>query len=223
MKFKVVSLITATALTLTLSGQCFAASTPFKDLDSVGAKEKILSLQDKGYVSGISDGVFAPTNTITAAQSIQLIVKAFDLNLDAIKFFKEPKATDYFKKADNDAWYANSLIIAAMNGLDLSNDMDPNQEWTREEFTYHLVCAIEKHANLPMINLVPVEISDQAQMNISYSGAIQRALSYGIVKLDTTGNFNPTAKISRAEAAEEVYNALEYIKAHITKPVVIID
>ncbi|WP_243124100.1 S-layer homology domain-containing protein [Pelotomaculum schinkii] len=65
-----------------------------------------------------------------------------------------------------------------------------------------------------MINLVPVEIADHDQLTISYDGAIQRALFYGVTKLDAEGKFNAKGKISRAEAAEQIYNALEYLKAH---------
>jgi S-layer homology domain. len=209
---KTLSFCLAGLMTLTISVQCFASSTPFKDLDAISAKDKILTLQKEGYVNGISDGEFAPAKNVTAAEGVQLIVNALNLNLDTVKFIKEPKATDYFSKANNDAWYANALIIASVNSLDLQSDMDPNMEWTREEFTYHLIQAMEKHNNLPMINIIPADIADNNQINISYSGAIQRALVYKIVSLDSNKCFNPTSKISRADAAAEVYNALEYIK-----------
>ena len=209
---KTITFCIAALLALTITGQCFASSTPFTDLDTISAKDKILTLQKEGYVNGISEGLFAPSKNVTAAESIQLIVNALNLNLDTIRFIKEPKATNYFSKAIDDAWYSNALIVASVNGLDLPADMDPNMEWTREEFTYHLIQAMEKHENLPMIKIVPADIADASQINSSYSGAIERALVYKIVNLDSKGNFNPTEKISRAEAAEQVYNALEYIK-----------
>lgn len=124
------------------------------------------------------------------------------------------KATDCFAKADNNAWYADALIVASVNGLELPADLDPEQEWTREEFTYHLIQAMEAHGNLPMLNIVPIEIADHDQLLISYDGAIQRALVYGVARLDAEGKFNSKGKISRAEAAEQTYNALEYLKAH---------
>jgi hypothetical protein len=209
---KTISFCIAALFVLSISGQCFADSKPFADIDAISAKDKILTLQKEGYVNGISDGVFAPNKVVTAAESIQLFVNALNLNLDTVRFIKEPKATNYFAKANDDAWYANALIIASVNGLELSSDLDPNQEWTHEEFTYHLIQAMEKHENLPMINIVPADISDENQINNSYSGAIQRALVYKIINLDSNKNFYPTAKITRAEAAEQVYNALEYIK-----------
>ena len=119
-KSKIISLSTVFALILTFSSQCaLAATTPFTDIDNVAAKDKIISLQEKGFVNGIGNGLFAPDSKLTAAEGIQLIVNSLDLNLDLVSFFKEPKATDYFKKADDSAWYADALIIAAVNGVDL--------------------------------------------------------------------------------------------------------
>jgi hypothetical protein len=211
---KIVAFCTVSILTLMLAGQSFAAIKPFTDLTNVSAKEKILSLQEKGYVRGTGDCKFSPDKMVTAAEGIQFIVNALELNLDRVRFFKEPKATDYFPKANNDAWYAGGLIIASVNSLELPNDLDPNQEWTREEFTYHLIQAIETHGNLPKIKLIPVEIADQDQIAPSYDGSVQRALVYGVAKLDGEGKFKAKDKISRGEAAEQIYNALEYLKAH---------
>jgi hypothetical protein len=213
-KNKVISLSTVAVLTLSLMVNCFADVMPFTDITNIGAKDKIIALQDKGYVKGIGNGLFAPDKMITAAESIQLIVNTFKLNIDNIRFIKAPYATDYYVKADNDAWYASTLIIAAMNNIGLPKDLDPNQKWTREEFTYQLIKATEQYGNLPLIKLNPVIITDQDKLTVDYSGAIQRALVYGITKLDAEGKFNPKAEVSRAEAAEQIYNALEYIKAH---------
>ncbi|WP_337101155.1 S-layer homology domain-containing protein [Paenibacillus sp. YIM B09110] len=213
-KFKMLTLSTVTALTLTFVGQSYAASNPFSDLTNIAAKDKIVALHDQGIVRGITNEVFAPNETITAAQGVQLIVNAANLNLDLVRFLKEPKVTDYYKNANDDAWYANTLITAVVNGVELPADLDPNMKWTREEFTHQLIRTIEAHSNLPLIKLVPVEIKDSADLTIDYEGSIQRALAYQVVKLDAQGNFNPKAEISRAEAAEQIYNVLEYIKAH---------
>lgn len=213
-KFKMITLTAVTALSLTIAAQSFAAANAFTDLNNVTAKDKILALQEKGYVHGVTSDLFASNVTITAAQGVQLIVNALELNLDLVRFVKEPKATDYYKNAKNDAWYANTLIIAAVNGIELPADLDPNKKWTREEFTHQLIHTIETHSNLAMVKLVPVEISDKADLTIDYDGSIQRALAYKVVKLDAKGNFYPKADISRAEAAEQIYDALEYIKAH---------
>jgi hypothetical protein len=211
---KMFTVSAATVLTLTFASQSFAATPSFNDLGNIATKDKIITLQQKGYVHGISSTRFLPNATITAAQGVQLIVNALGLNIDTVRFLKEPQATDYFANASNDAWYENALIIAAVNDIGLPADLDPDKLWTREEFTHQLILAIEKHSNLPMIKLMPVEIGDQADLTIDYDGSVQRALVLKIANLDAEGNFNPKAEITRAESAELIYNALQYIEAH---------
>ncbi|SFD85034.1 S-layer homology domain-containing protein [Paenibacillus catalpae] len=212
-KFKLVTLAATAVLTLSIAGQGFAATNSFTDIANVSAKDKIISLQNKGLVQGVTKDRYFPDATLTAAQGIQLIVNALDLNIDTLRFIKEPHATDYFPKADDEAWYADALIIAANNDIGLPNDLDPNKTWTKEEFTHQLILAIEKHSNLPMIKLMPMEFNDQDELSVSYEGSVQRALVLKIAELDQDGNFNPTDEITRADAAVLIYNALAYIDA----------
>jgi len=204
----------AALLTLSFAGQSFAASVPFKDLSNTPAKNKIISLQEKGVISGVGAGLFMPNAPMTAAQGIQLMVNALDLNIDLLNFIKKPEATDYYANARNDAWYADALIIAANNDMDLPADLNPDKVWSREEFTHHLIVAMEKHSNLPMIKIMPVEIKDAGDFTNGYEGSIQRALVLGIAKLDAKGHFHPADNITRASAAEMTYNAIQYIEAH---------
>ncbi|MEK5025363.1 S-layer homology domain-containing protein [Paenibacillus sp. FSL M7-1046] len=213
-RFKQLVLSAAAVLTLTFAGQSFAAAASFQDLVDIPAKVKIEELQQKGIIHGVTDSKFLPNAPVTAAQGIQLIVNALDLNIDMVRFIKAPQATDYFPNASNTAWYADALIIAANNNIGLPADLDPAENWTREEFTHQLMLAIEKHSNLPMIKLMPVDIADEADFTSGYDGSIQRALALGIASLDTAGKFHPVKEITRAEAAELIYNALEYIAAH---------
>jgi hypothetical protein len=55
------------------------------DLAHVTAKDKIISLQNGGYIHGVTNELFVPNATITAAQGVQLIVNALGLNLDLVK------------------------------------------------------------------------------------------------------------------------------------------
>ena len=212
--FKYLAISGTALLTLFVAGQSFAASAPFTDLANTSAKSKIVSLQEKGVLNGVGGGYFLPNSAITAAQGIQLMVNALDLNIDLLRFIKEPKATDYYANAKNDAWYADTLIIAANNGLDLPADLKPDQAWSREAFTHQLILAMEKHSNLPMIKIKPVDITDAADFTNGYDGSIQRAIVLGIAALDAKGNFHPADPITRADAAVMTYNALQYIEAH---------
>ena len=212
--FKIITMSAAAALALSFAGQEFASAAAFKDINNVQDKDKIIALQNSGLIKGISADLFGPNISISEAEGVQMIVNALGLNLDLIRFVKEPHATDYFVNANDSAWYAQALIIAGVHGLDLPADLKPNQKLTREEFTHQLIHAIEVSGQLPMINVVVTEFKDQDQVTVDYSGSIQRALSYGVVKLDDSGKLNPKKEITRAEAAVEISNALAYLKAH---------
>lgn len=213
-KKKIITLSSAAVLSLSVTLSAVAVSIPFKDLSDVPAKDKIISLQERGIVAGTSEGIFSPNSRVTTVQALHMLVKTLDLNLNLVRFAKEPKATDYFTKADNDAWYANALITASVNGVEVDKDIEMNRFWTKEQFTNTLVTAMERHYKLPLPKIMPPEIKDAGQMSEQYGGAIQRALIYGVAELDEEGNFYPKDEITRAEAAELLYNAVELIKAH---------
>ena len=219
-KKKIITLSSAAVLSLSVTLSAVAVSIPFTDLSGIPAKDKIISLQERGIVAGTDKGIFSPDSRVTTVQAVHMLVKALDLNLNLVRFAKEPKATDYFTKANDDTWYANALIIASVNGVEVDRDVEMNRFWTKEQFTNTLVTAMERHYNLPLLKIMPPEIKDADQMTVEYSGAIQRALIYGVVKLDEEGNLYPKDELTRAEAAEQLYNAIEFIKAH---PQVVVD
>jgi len=214
MKIKTKNRILATVLAvMTLTGTSFAG-TGFTDITNVKESQAILTLQERGIIKGTSSDTFSPERILTAVEGIHMINAAFDLNLDLVKFIKEPLATDYFKNADNKAWYAYGLIVATVNGVELPADLDPKSNWTKEAFIYHLVSTLEVELELPMIKLIPVDIKDEVNLTPEYSGLLQRALHYGIVELDTDGNLDPKKALTRAEAAEILLKTIEFAELH---------
>ena len=111
---------------------------------------------------------------LKSVEGIHMINAAFDLNLDLIRFIKEPFASDYFTNVDDKAWYAYGLIVATVNGVELPADLNPKANWTREEFLYRLVSTLEVKLELPMIKINPIEIKDASNITLEYNGLIQR-------------------------------------------------
>ncbi|ANF97958.1 S-layer homology domain-containing protein [Paenibacillus bovis] len=211
---KWLSLLTASVLTLSISGQALAADSTFTDLRNVQGQQKIESLKERGFVSGVTATEFKPNQTLNAAQGIQMLVNSFQLSLAQFTFIKAPKASDSYTKVKDGVWYSDAFIIAAVNGVEVPRSVDPAADLTREQFTSYLMQSMEKAGNLPMINIKPVKIGDSAQLTPSYQGAVQRSLVMNINELDAKGNFDPKGKITRAEAAVMIYNALDYLQKH---------
>src|SRR5690606_35007644 len=125
---------------LLLSGSVFA----FKDIGDVEGKEKIDALHKHKILSGINGKLFSPHAKVSYAMGVQMLVKGLDLNIDHIRFIKEPKASDYFSHVADKSWYAKAFIVAHLNGLPVPKDVKPNAKMSREEFVQYLMSAIAK-------------------------------------------------------------------------------
>ncbi|MFC3787768.1 S-layer homology domain-containing protein [Paenibacillus sp. GCM10012307] len=214
MKRKLSTIAMGTLLTISLTGQAYAAPSTFTDLDKTAVKAQIMSLQEQGIVKGVSASKFLPDQVLTAAEGIQLITNTFHLSLAAISFNKAPTASGVFDHVKDDAWFAEAFINAHFNGVEIPKDIDPLKPLTREEFTIFFMQAMEKSGQLPLIKIAPPDIKDGEQIAEGNLGLIQRSLIMNINKLDKDGNFNPQEHITRAETASLIYTALEYLKAN---------
>lgn len=148
---------------------------------------------------------------LTIAQSVVLIVEKLDLNIDHLRFIKEPKASDYFTKVDDDAAYAKHFIIAQHNGLSLDPDVDPESRITRELFAHLLFEAIMTKGEFAFINIY-ILIHDEDQITPEYMNSIQKLLISDIIKLDGNGNFKPKDSISLGQAYFLLHGATKFLK-----------
>jgi hypothetical protein len=209
---KMKKLATVTLTSLLISSLTFSSAFAFSDLEE-GQSEAVLALKNRGIVSGIDSEHYVPKGKISYAQSVQMIVKGLNLKMDTIRFIKQPLASDTYSNVPNDAWYADAFIIAHYNGLEIPKDVNPNATISREQFGDLLVRAIETKGNFPLVKMFIV-IKDEDQININYQGTLQRLLLYKITQLDQDGKFNPKAELTRGEAANWVYQAIQFVESH---------
>lgn len=206
---------TATAAlmsTLLLGGSVYA----FSDIQGDPGEAQITALQKAGIVSGITEDQFAPKSQLTMAQSVAMIVKAFDLNFNGLQFFKEPKASDYFTNIPDDAWYAQAFLYAQFNGLPLAKDVDPNLNITKEQYAdlvFHALTAKGDYAFVQMY----VVLKDEQDVTKSYMDSIQKLVLGKMTELED-GYFHPKREITRSEAARMLQAAVEFSKTHESIP-----
>jgi hypothetical protein len=211
---KIISVALTTVLVGSLSfGTAFAS---FTDVDD-SQKEAINILKDRGIVNGIDKLHFAPKGKITYAQSVQMIVKGLDFNLDLMRFVKQPLASDTYTNISNDSWYANAFVIAKYSGLEIPQDVNPNAVITREQFGDLLVRALEKKGSFPTIKMF-IQFNDEAKITPELQGSLQRMVLYKIAELDKNGNFDPKGEVTRGQAATWVYNTVRFLETHEAEP-----
>jgi hypothetical protein len=209
------SILVALILIVALQSNVFA----FSDIKGDAAEADILSLRDAGVVSGISAELFAPKGKVTYAQGVHLIVKGFKLNIDNIRFIKEPKASDYFTNVPDDSWYAPSFIIAQLNGLSVPKDVNPQSIMTREQFSQLLWEGMTRNGDFPMIKIF-IQIADEGDISKDAMNSIQNLLIAKIAKLED-GKFNPKREITRGESVQMLHKAIQFVKEH--KPITPVD
>ena len=86
-----------------------AKNDGFKDLEGYDwAKPSIEELYQKGIISGRGNGSFAPGDSITREEFVQMIVKAFDIN---------EKSKVEFVDVEADKWYYDAISKAVGAGI----------------------------------------------------------------------------------------------------------
>mgnify|MGYP001216244915 CR=1 FL=1 len=196
------------ALSFTAAGSAFA----FDDIRDDEEKEAIELLHQRGIIHGIGNGKFAPKGKMSVGTAVSLIVRGMDLDIGHSKLIRVPKASDYFTKVDDRAWYAKAFIIAHLNGLDIPRDIDPESQATREQFAHWLYQAIETKGEYAWIEIYML-IADEDQVNPAYMTSIQRLLIGKIAKLDRGDKFRPKDPITRSEAAGMLHRARKFVES----------
>lgn len=184
----------------------------FSDIKGDPAEKEIRELKEWKIINGIDDETFAPNKKVTYATGVHLLVKAFDLNIDNIRFIKAPVASDYYSNVKNGKWYSESFIIAHLNGLAVPENVNPNKVMTKEEFAHLLFQALTHEGEFSFIELW-VEINDADKINSEYMNSIQKLLITNIAELKDD-NFNPKKELTRSDAAKMLHKGILFLKQH---------
>lgn len=178
-------------------------TNPFVDIaDGYWGKDAIIGLYNKDIVAGTGDGYFRPNNTITRAEFVQMVVKAFGLGMngDAANF-EDVSNVDWFSKAVQIA-YTNGVV----NGTSATT-FSPNANITRQDMMVILANAAKATGkNLSTGN---VSFGDADGIAAYAKDAVAKMTGSGVVYGDQHGNVNPTANATRAEAAAMLSRILE--------------
>ncbi|GGN90057.1 protease complex subunit PrcB family protein [Saccharibacillus kuerlensis] len=183
----------------------FATSaSAFSDVTDASNAKIAEALQQQGVMQGVGSDLFAPQSDLTNAQAIQLIVNAFDLKTDP---GTDDKPVSSF---NTDAWYAPAYEAALDNGIETVKKSDSvNAKITREAFASLLLEGINTTGQYPTTKMY-IAFEDEKEFTDTHMGAVQTLGNMRILSR-TESKFRPQDPITRMEAAEMVYNALEFI------------
>ena len=177
----------------------------FDDIKSAEwAKEAIEALYAKKIVSGKSAKSFCPSDTVTRAEFVKMLVLVSG---------KTEKATISFSDVSDKDWFYDYVAISVgekmVNGFE-DGSFKPDDEISRQDMAtiiYRLLSANGiSGKNGAKVFADSTEISDYAKK------ATEDLSSLGIFSGDENGKFNPKKSASRAEAAKVIYGVLQLIE-----------
>ena len=177
----------------------------FKDMSSYEwANEAVVQLAARGIISGVGDNMFAPGREITREEFAKLVSLAFDVNDEGNSIFTDVESSRWSYRA------ISALASAGIIGGIGDGMFAPDKFIIRQDMAVIIDRALTKKAIV--IELQKKEdfsdisdVSDYAKDSVA--GLYQR----GLVSGTGDGNYKPLNYVTRAEAAQILYNCLKAI------------
>ncbi len=171
--------------------------------ESHAAYAEITALAEQGVLSGKSDGLFYPEDTLKREEFAKMLFAALNLTKgDNLPIFYDVPAG---------SWYADYVLNAASSGLIYGvsdTEFGVGQEITRQDMAvimqrYLVENGVEPIQNTTVLYADDAEISDYAKE------AVKHVSSLGIMTSRENNLWCPKSPATRAEAAKAIYTSLD--------------
>lgn len=178
----------------------------FSDMtDAKWAEAAVNALYGMNAINGVGDGKFAPNRKITRNEAAKFI---------AWFFGEKANVTNPFDDVSETHWSYPYVMSAYGNGIvngKSENIFAGEDNVTREEMAvmiYRTLNALKKEV---IAKTVSGELKDIDTYPEWSAEAINELYSYGIVRGDQNSKFNPKNDVTRAEAAQMIFNLTEVL------------
>lgn len=183
----------------------------FNDTQSHWGREYVAFLSRMGIIDGIGDGMFAPNNTVTRAQFVQMLAKMSGDDTAVAK------AVDFDDVAAG-KWFAPAVNWAAEHGIITQNggEFRPNENISRQDMALMLYLYTQ---NVTAAELKPVKdklsFTDAAKIASEAKQAVETMQRSGIIDGMPDGSgvkFAPAESATRAQAAAMITRFYQALK-----------
>lgn len=179
-----------------------AAEAVFADMANHWAKEAVMSLKNKGIVSGVGDNLFAPDNKLTRAEFAKIISESFFADFD--------KAEVSYSDVSSGDWFAPYVYkLASLGVINGRGDgtFAPDEPITRQD----AAVIMYRTSKLAGVSLEAVreqagfvdEITDYAKE------AVDTLYRAQLINGMSASCFDAFSHVTRAQAAQLVYNMMQ--------------
>lgn len=216
---KIIPCAIAAVMATSITTGAVAVSSAFSDLpETHWAYEFVTEAAEKGWVSGVGGGLFAPDNEVTYADLTTMLVRAF--------FSEQLEAQTV---ADDTPWYAAACSAAEEIGLYVGVDIrtqhanesmvtQPVSRYEMAQILYNAVRAAGVQLT-PDLSAAQESTADWDSVPGRYQAAVAATKGAGILAgVDSVGTFNGTATMTRAQAATVMSRLDDALDAGSTIP-----
>ena len=190
------------ALAVTMfSTTAFAASVKFTDVpDSHWASSSITEMADKGIMSGIGNNLFAPSQQLSNAEFITMLVR---------QFYSDKLGTE------GGTWYAPFMAAAKsaniLTGTSVGSDENLAASTINRYDMAQLMYNVLKAEGITTSSLSDTsKVADWSAVPSTYRDAVSVCYNMGMLTgVDNKGTFNGTGVMDRAQAAVVMDRLLE--------------
>lgn len=186
-----------------VSGHSVQASTnPFSDVKETNSHANaIVTLYNEGIITGITSKTYEPGKSATRGDAALYLANALNLQNSTAPnpgFKDVPTSSKYYK------------AIAALNKAGVVNgygdEFRPNATLTRSQLAKMLTIGFE----LEQSTTTKTKFTDVNKLtDTATKKYIQTLVDYGITKGTTATTFSPNMKLTRAQLATFLFNAIE--------------
>ena len=186
-----------------VSGHSVQASTnPFTDVKETNSHANaIVSLYNEGIITGVTSKTYEPGKSATRGDAALYLANALNLQNSTAPnpgFKDVPTSSKYYK------------AIAALNKAGVVNgygdEFRPNATLTRSQLAKMVTIGFE----LQQSTTTKTKFTDVNKLtDTATKKYIQTLVDYGITKGTTATTFSPNIKLTRAQLATFLFNAIE--------------
>lgn len=191
-RFLAGSVSAALAVTM-FSTTAFAASVKFTDVpDSHWASSSITEMADKGIMSGIGNNLFAPSQQLSNAEFITMLVR---------QFYSDKLGTE------GSTWYAPFMAAAKSANILTGTNVGSNENLATSTINRYdmaqLMYNVLKAQGITTSSLSDTsKVADWSSVPSNYCDAVSVCYNMGMLTgVDNKGTFNGTGVMDRAQAA----------------------
>ena len=179
-----------------------AATNPFTDVKETNSHANaIITLYNEGIITGVTSKTYEPGKSATRGDAALYLANALNLQNSTAPnpgFKDVPTSSKYYK------------AIAALNKAGVVNgygdEFRPNATLTRSQLAKMLTIGFE----LEQSTTAKTKFTDVNKLtDTATKKYIQTLVDYGITKGTTATTFSPNMKLTRAQLATFLYNAIE--------------